>query len=494
MPFNISLLGESKTANVAFVESLFRGKSDYEYSDDIGLALTKYIFWQTKYPWQEYVFFQSYGAVSGDDYDKKMRTFWMQSYSRHADVVIYSIAANEGEDKSSFIRRAKQALRRQMHYDRADAHALRYCIITLSANLIANESKESYQDLTRFVTAQGIEETFFTDNQYQNCYSLFDDFNSKLTKPSRVSRVLGYLFEALLGLATSLIVDNPVASFLNLIQQTQWNNAANRIGSSIALLFIPFIFPIYYLMSIFILPLIYSNRSGHRGWLVGLETSYYTIKDSFTDNPGNIVASFFIIALMAAAVLLTLGIFGTAVVGGIGLTALSVKGATLTAGFLGFGSGKIALSCMAGAVAFVAGSIIYGIGYGFIQGLKAFVNLITSPTEVPKRNSATTHSHQGPLEYFPTLESAVQPAPRAEKTPLAAASQTSLHVVTQPGVRPHQDIFSAASYRPVLTHAPSAATPMGSSSTPETPAPVPEASPNPSPPTERPVSDSQFSL
>jgi hypothetical protein len=160
-----------------------------------------------------------------------------------------------------------------------------------------------------------------------------------------------------------------------------------------------------------------------------------------------------IISLIIAAVLLTLGVLGPAIAGGIGFAALAVKGATLTAGFLGVSSGNVALAAIAGTAAFVAGSIIYGIGYGLILGLKECFNFIKSSIKFPadfsllkSTDGECSRNHQVPLEYYPSTDDSAIVNP-------ALLTNNRIPIVPAPGAQAYVDPHAASYHSPLVTAA-----------------------------------------
>jgi hypothetical protein len=412
-----------------------------------------------------------------------------------AAVVIYNINVLPNETPEAFAERAKREITFLQDYDVSDDHATKHLVINQCANTDPNFRKPNQAnfELRQFISAQGFTSEFTINNEedFEKGYvkNYFDVLIEYTSLPNIFSRFIGSIFNVLLGGLSLFILMNPLNLFFTSWSLSRWDTLSNFGRSSFLLIFSSCVY-----LGLFSQCVIEGARVGwNRGWLVGLESPFYIARDMYFSKRSdlslrNFIASLVIIGLATVTVLLTLGMLGPAVVGGIGLTALAVKGAAIPAAFVGLSSSKVALAVFAGTAAVVAGSIIYGIGYGVFLGLKAFVNLFRSSQEVPDRNSTTTFSHQGPLEYSPTLELAVQPAPVAEKTPLAAAApqppippQPSIPVVNQGGEKPYQDAFGPAAYRPLFPTAPAAAAPKGSSSRPASPAPEPEASPKPPP-------------
>jgi hypothetical protein len=403
-----------------------------------------------------YNFLSYYLDVNNKD-DEEDKEEILQIKSRNADVIIYSLAPTVDEDPRAFIERAKRAILKQKKFDVADAHARRIFVVTHSDNL-KNGKIAAFKELKDFAASQGMEATHIVSDPMSDRSNivLFRDIEANVTELNIPSRFMGYIFEALLGTVTNIIVNNPVAFLFNLIKGSRWNSPLKVAKNLARILTLPIGYPLLIIASALVI-----NRSWHRGWLVGLETPYYVVKNGFNYNT---IASFFVIGLATAAVLLTIGVFGPAVVGGIGLTALAVKGATLVAGYIGLSGSVAGIAVTAGAAAVVAGSILYGIGYGAYLGIKAGFNFIRSCFQSSTKYSLL-HSTDGeadsrdqfPLTYIPTKPT-LSAVPGAQVAAVPAPVAGQIPVVTMaPSSQPYLDPHAASHRHPPLVTPPSAA-------------------------------------
>jgi hypothetical protein len=181
-------------------------------------------------------------------------------------------------------------------------------------------------------------------------------------EPNILSRALGALLSAVLGGLTTVILLNPLAHFYLAWQKSKWNSLGNIGLSILKVIGFPFLF-----IGINTPRIVNITKAGwDQGFVAGV-TSFFTVSESLPESSyfRNIAVSLVVIVLGTTAVLLTAGVLGSVIVGGVGLTALAVQATVAIAGAVGLtGLGTAALAAIAGTAVGLASSLIYGVVYG----------------------------------------------------------------------------------------------------------------------------------
>jgi hypothetical protein len=336
-----------------------------------------------KYPWQTFIFKQLVDDKNRDNDDETIKAL-TQFPTAVSNAIVYFVKA--GADKpENLVLHTKQAFQAQKKLDYADIHALRYLIITPSDLLNKQLNPEIVlAEFIAYAKSQGINKVFIHDSQNrQNFDAIFEEIDTVPEDPSVISSVLGYILFAVLGTASYFLFYNPVTAFLIACEGSRWNTITNSLLSLAVLISFPFWYPFIPVVESLLL-----NPGGYRGILNGLETPYYTIRNLLSDHFRSAIVSFIIIGFIAAAVLLTVGFFGPAVIGGVGLSALAVNGATsfaTYAGISGLTIGGISalstagLAAIVGAVVGVACTVVYEVGIGISKAIHAIKNYNPAP-------------------------------------------------------------------------------------------------------------------
>ena len=292
--------------------------------------------------------------IECDDLREK-RTIVLFATAR-SDAVVYTVTPKASETPVAFVARAKQEILNQKKYDHSDPLALKYVVITQSDLLGKEDFCSKYRVLVSFIDEQGMDGIYFTKGIRSNTKEITQDIAKNVPEsPHIVSRIAGFLYCSLFCLSVGLLLFNPLTTFFEAFKNTRWNSISQVLKNIVGIA----LFPIEYLV-VYILGVQFCNWGWHRGISFALDAPYHFVARNFSFAPTEIIISYLVIGLAVAAALLTLGVFGPAVIGGVGLTALAVQGAGIVAGWLGIsGLSAVGLAVFAGAAVGIAGSLLF---------------------------------------------------------------------------------------------------------------------------------------
>jgi hypothetical protein len=388
MPTRIFLLSESSFDKSALAHKYFdwvkniEGKVVENKRSKVEKGILKESVQRNVYPWTTFIFMQVVDDKNRDTDEETIKRL-TRFPTAISDAIIYSVKVS-AEKPEHFVVRAKQEFQAQKKLDYADIHALRYLVIT-SSDWINQENPEiALAEFIEYAKSQGINKVFFDDGKNgKNLDELFDEIDTVPQEPNIISSFLGYILFAILGTASYFLFYNPVTAFLIACEETSWNNTTNIIVSLLVLVLFPIWYPFVPVVESLLL-----NPGGYRGVLSSLETPYYNIRNLLSDHFRSAIVSIIIIGLIVAAVSLTLGVFGPAIIGGVGLTALAVNGATSVAAYVGISGltiggistvSNVGLAAIAGTVVGIASTVFYYIGLGIVDAINACKNYISAP-------------------------------------------------------------------------------------------------------------------